>query len=301
MSQPASSPAASFQSPGKILDWLPPVFFVLGLSMGVVATVIDTANEALIGCIVLFFTLALILGLWRWPVLVKWIVGILMLGLYDYGHFLASDTARLNASMDHNHGEIAFAYKGFFLQSLVLLSAVGLIASGVMDGLPSRAPSPGHLLLLPAPLRTENRRVFAWGALAFFIVGSLGWPLLIALHANENAAGAIGVVASALALIFGLISWRGRPGYKISMAVPGVVALLGILVVPLGLYGVFIFHSSNARTLSYGLSRDRTNFSSSTNFAPGIHTMATAQPDKLQLHQHDRNQRHRGLCGICRQ
>ena len=141
--------------------------------------------------------------------------------------------------MDHNHGEIAFAYKGFFIESLVLLSAAGVIASGVMRWL-SESPRQGQDAASAFTSRPpEKRRLFAWRALGFFIVALLGLPLLMALHANENAAGAIGVVASALALIFGLISWRGRPGYKISMAVPGVVALLGILVVPLGLYRCF--------------------------------------------------------------
>ena len=87
MSQPAPPPAGFFQSPGKILDWLPPVFFIMGLSMGVVATVIDTKNDTIIGCIVLFFTLALTIGLWRWPVVVKCIVGILMVFLCVYGVF----------------------------------------------------------------------------------------------------------------------------------------------------------------------------------------------------------------------
>jgi len=86
------------------------------------------------------------------------------------------------------------------------------------------APSP------TGPLQPQ-RQIFAWLALGFLIAGLLGCPLLIAIRADENGVGAFTGLSLVLALIFGLISWRERPGYKIAMAILALVGLFGILVV----------------------------------------------------------------------
>jgi hypothetical protein len=59
---------------------------------------------------------------------------------------------------------------------------------------------------------------------------------LIAIRADENGVGAFTGLSLALALIFGLISWRERSGYKIAMAILAMVALFGVVVVPFVLY-----------------------------------------------------------------
>jgi predicted Ser/Thr protein kinase/uncharacterized membrane protein (DUF485 family) len=77
---------------------------------------------------------------------------------------------------------------------------------------------------------TANRRVFAWLSLAFLIVGLLGFPLLIALNANDYATMTFSGLGLVLALIFGLVSWRERLGRVITIVIGGILALSAFLM-----------------------------------------------------------------------
>jgi multidrug efflux pump subunit AcrA (membrane-fusion protein)/predicted Ser/Thr protein kinase len=71
-------------------------------------------------------------------------------------------------------------------------------------------------------------QVFAWLALGFLIVGLLGCPFLIAIHANEDAAMTFGGMSLLLALIFGLVNWHHRAGRVVARV---MFLVLGLLVV----------------------------------------------------------------------
>jgi tetratricopeptide (TPR) repeat protein len=90
----------------------------------------------------------------------------------------------------------------------------------------------------PAPSPTDShhssRQIFAWLALGCLIVGLLGYPLLAAIHANEEAAAFSGVCL-ALALIFGLVSWREQLGRVVAIAMLGLLAL-GVIAACLNVF-----------------------------------------------------------------
>ncbi|MGA2557877.1 MAG: protein kinase, partial [Verrucomicrobiota bacterium] len=71
----------------------------------------------------------------------------------------------------------------------------------------------------------SHRRIFAWLALGFLIVGLLGCPFLIAIHADEGAAVIFGGLGVMLALTFGILSWREPLGRVITMVTAGLLVL----------------------------------------------------------------------------
>jgi hypothetical protein len=208
MSQSAPPLTGSLQSPNKILSSLSVSFFGVGLlAWPFLWAMRANAGVALV-FILFFLALALIFGLISCPRRVRWgvvtamvvieLVVTLMIGVGDW-YKDAEHYSRLN------HGL-------FFVLDLVVLFVVCVIVSGVMswllkvlDKLRTRSS------LSPAP-PPANLRVFSWLALGFFIVGLLGCPFLIAIHANEHAAVIFSGLCLLLALILGIISWRERLG-----------------------------------------------------------------------------------------
>ena len=67
-----------------------------------------------------------------------------------------------------------------------------------------------------------NTRLFAVWSLTLFVVGLLGYIILLAFTAFEVAAGFL-VVSELLALVFGIIGWLEKPG---KVAVIGVCILM---------------------------------------------------------------------------
>ena len=86
----------------------------------------------------------------------------------------------------------------------------------------------------PAPTPTGSvhspGQVFAWLALGFLVLGLLGCPFLIAIHATDDAAMVFGGMSLLLALIFGVVSWRhgvGREVAKVMFLVVGLLVIAG--------------------------------------------------------------------------
>jgi predicted Ser/Thr protein kinase len=87
---------------------------------------------------------------------------------------------------------------------------------------PGKVPFPG--------VPVVNRRAFAWLSLGCLIVGLLGGPFLLAIHAEAGAAMTFGGLGLLLGLIFGMVSWRERLGRVITFVALGlmVLAVIGV-------------------------------------------------------------------------
>ena len=238
VSQPAPAPAGSLDSRNKIFSSLAVCFFGVGL--------LGWRGLGLI-LIVFFLALALIFGLISCPARVRRVVVITMAGLLVLG------VVEQYQSASHHAGLQTGLFLVFFL---VVSFVVCVIASGVMGWLsevrdkdrPQPTPPPASLHELQGIFGSVVQRsrdyvsaslhakqsIFAWLALAFFSVGLLGCPLLIALRADENAAGAFGVAAVALTTVLGLASWRERLGRVmagVALALLAAFALYAVSVV----------------------------------------------------------------------
>jgi predicted Ser/Thr protein kinase/uncharacterized membrane protein len=88
----------------------------------------------------------------------------------------------------------------------------------------------------------SRKAVLGWMALGFLIVGLLGCPLLVAIHAEENAVGAFTGLSLLLALIFGMMSRRDQVGKvagtakrqfrrAVTIVIMGLVVLAVLIVV----------------------------------------------------------------------
>jgi serine/threonine protein kinase len=102
----------------------------------------------------------------------------------------------------------------------------------------------------PAGSPNSSRRIFAWLALGFLIVGLLGFPFLIAIHANEDAALIFGGLGVMLALIFGILSWRERIGRVVT------VVTAGLLVLGLAVWLLFLQSEGQSRAEAQAAARN---------------------------------------------
>ncbi len=210
--QPAPPPAGSIHSSRQVFAWLALGFFIVGLLGGAFLVAMHASEEGVVAFLGLSLALVLIFGMislqWRG----RLVVTIAMLGLLALGV-----VPRL---ISPPSSAVATKLGLWFIIISVAVFVVGL-QQWLAQTAARNTPQP------PSPAVPDaTRRVFAWLALGFFIVGLC--PFLMALGAEDDADLIFRGLGLAMAMILGLVSWRERLGRVIAMVTFGLLALAAI-------------------------------------------------------------------------